>query len=413
MRLKFLLIFALVSQVFATPKFNCHGLDCTEPTTYQARIDSLVVVGDSLSHLFSINNPELQEAIADTNIKLFWKVFNNIRDSLIIFYAEHPEEPLDPLKQEVLINWSCREQFRCDDTYPIGSGFYISRGQFDIFNGDFQTVFRLISTTPINYYEIYAKRKEEIDSLVATQKPAVRRLLEHMLLSGAYYAQRDSLSKSERRKRVKKLDMLIDSIATDFNLGSYTRAMLPHQMPHKIFGVDLSFFMAMPTIENSFNKLRFYGFDALFSINASSGVYGAGFNVGFGKNEGEDIHYEDIYHKGGRRTSGATIYFSYGYRLFDSGNHRFLPTIKLCHYDGHSGDDSIPVEDDQRILYYYSLGARYEFSPAAPIDHLDLKDGVAHDAVFASYHIGFDVNMHYADVVAIKAFIGVELGFFN
>ncbi len=76
--------------------------------------------------------------------------------------------------------------------------------------------------------------------------------------------------------------------------------------------MDLSFFMAMPTIDESFNKIRFYGGDISARVITSKGDFGLGFSVGFGKNEGDDIRYEEIYHKGGETAGGVAPYISYG-----------------------------------------------------------------------------------------------------
>jgi hypothetical protein len=336
-------------------------------------------------------------------------VFNPIRDSLILFYTEHPEEPLDSLRQEVLLNWSCRYALGCSLRTPVGKGFYISRGQFQFFD-DEEGIDRILLNLPdTSYYWIYLEQKQHIDSVVAQQKPNVRHRVQSALTRLTYKMQRDSLSKKERREYVQLIDRQIDSIATDYHLGIYGRSQLGHYAPRRIFAFDFSFFMAMPTIDDSFNKIRFYGGDVSVKATTSKGDFGLGFNVGSSENEGDDIHYEDIYHKGGETTSGAALYFAYGYPVFDNMDHRILPTVKLCYYDGHSGDDSIPVEDDSHKLFFYSLGLRYEYTINAPAN----KEDLLHDAVFATIHFGFDVNMRAADVIAIKAFIGFGIGLFS
>ena len=171
--------------------------------------------------------------------------------------------------------------------------------------------------------------------------------------------------------------------------------------------------MAMPTIDESFNKIRFYGGDISARVITSKGDFGLGFSVGFGKNEGDDIHYEDIYHKGGETAGGVAPYLSYGYPVFDNTDHRIIPTVKLCYYSGSSGDESIPAEDDTHKQFFYSLGFRYEYTFNAPVDKEDYREGLLHDAVYATIHFGFDVNMYAADVIAIRAFIGLGLGLFS
>lgn len=179
---------------------------------------------------------------------------------------------------------------------------------------------------------------------------------------------------------------------------------------HRYLIIDLSFFTAMPLIEDSFNKLMFYGGEASILLGTSIGDFGTGISIGFGKNEGEDIRYDGIYHKGGQRSGGASPYFIYGYRLLDLPVLRFSPTIKLSRYEGHSGDDSIDVEDDIRKLYYYALGFRCEFTPNATYRGDTRRRGDDFDIIFATIVLGFDVNMHYTDVVAIKASIGIGIG---
>lgn len=233
------------------------------------------------------------------------------------------------------------------------------------------------------------------------------------LTQNTYKIQRTSLSKKERREYVQLIDRQLDSVAMDCHLGLYGRSQLGYYASRRIFAFDLSFFMAMPTIDDSFNKIRFYGGDISVKATTSKGDFGLGFNIGFGKNEGDDIHYEDIYHKGGETAGGVAPYIFYGYPVFDNTDHRILPTVKLCYYDGHSGDDSIPVEDDSHKLFFYSLGLRYEYTINAPADKEDYREGLLHDAVFATIHFGFDVNMYAADVIAIKAFIGIGFGLFK
>ena len=405
MKATFLIIFVLVAQVLA----GSHRIayDRVDPEAYEASVDSIPIIADSVTKLFSLPDSSLIQAASD--FYSFKMVFNPIRDSLILFYTENPEEPLDSLRQEVLLNWSCRYALGCSLRTPVGKGFYISRGQFQFFD-DEEGIDRILLNLPdTSYYWIYLEQKPHIDSMVAQQKPNVRHRVQSALTRLTYKMQRDSLSKKERREYVQLIDRQIDSVATDYHLGIYGRSQLGHYAPRRIFAFDFSFFMAMPTIDDSFNKIRFYGGDVSVKATTSKGDFGLGFNVGSGKNEGDDIHYEDIYHKGGETTSGAALYFAYGYPVFDNMDHRILPTVKLCYYDGHSGDDSIPVEDDSHKLFFYSLGLRYEYTINAPAN----KEDLLHDAVFATIHFGFDVNMRAADVIAIKAFIGFSLGVFT
>ena len=410
MKATILIIFVLVAQVLADSPRTV-GFDGVDPDEYEASLDSMPIIADSVTKLFSLPDSSLIQAASD--FYSFKTVFNPIRDSLILFYTEHPEEPLDSLRQEVLLNWSCRYALGCSLRTPVGKGFYISRGQFQFFD-DEEGIDRILLNLPdTSYYWIYLKQKPHIDSMVAQQKPNVRHRVQSALTRFTYKMQRDSLSKKERREYVQLIDRQIDSVATDYHLGIYGRSQLGHYAPRRIFAFDFSFFMAMPTIDDSFNKIRFYGGDVSVKATTSKGDFGLGFNVGSGENEGDDIHYEDIYHKGGETTSGAALYFAYGYPVFDNMDHRILPTVKLCYYDGHSGDDSIPVEDDSHKLFFYSLGLRYEYTINAPANKEDYRKGLSHDAVFATIHFGFDVNMRAADVIAIKAFIGFGIGLFS
>ena len=233
------------------------------------------------------------------------------------------------------------------------------------------------------------------------------------LTQNTYKIQRTSLSKKERREYVQLIDRQLDSVAMDCHLGLYGRSQLGYYASRRIFALDLSFFMAMPTIDDSFNKIRFYGGDISIKATTSKGDFGLGFNVGFGKNEGDDIHYEDIYHKGGETAGGVAPYIFYGYPVFDNTDHRIIPAVKLCYYSGSSGDESIPAEDDTHKQFFYSLGLRYEYTINAPADKEDYLEGLLHDAVFATINFGFDVNMYAADVIAIRAFIGLGIGLFK
>ena len=104
MKAALLIIFILVAQVFAD--FHSVGFDGVDPDAYEASIDSMPFIADSVTKLFSLPDSSLIQAASD--FYSFKMVFNPIRDSLILFYTEHPEEPLDSLRQEVLLNWSCR-----------------------------------------------------------------------------------------------------------------------------------------------------------------------------------------------------------------------------------------------------------------------------------------------------------------
>ena len=224
-------------------------------------------------------------------------------------------------------------------------------------------------------------------------------LKEHSKLTqNAYRMQRDSLSKKERREHVQLMDRQLDSVANICHLGIYGRSQLGYYTPRRFFAFDLSFFMAMPTIDDSFNKIRFYGGD--ISVKATT-------------SKGDDIHYEDIYHKGGETAGGVAPYITYGYPVFDNTDRRIIPTVKLCYYSGSSGDESIPAEDDTQKQFFYSLGIRYEYTINAPVDKEDYHKGLLHDAVFATINFGFDVNMYAADVIAIRAFVGLGLGLFK
>ena len=259
MKATFLIIFVLVAQVLAdSPHMYFDGVDTEE---YESSIDSMPIIADSVTKLFSLPDSSLIHAATDAYS--FEAVFNPIRDSLILFYAEHPEEPLDSLRQEVLLHWSCRYLLRCSSRKPIGSGFYLSRGQFQFFDDNNEDGIDLI--LPIipdtSYYWIYLEQKQHIDSTVAQQKPNVRHKVQSALSQLTYRMKRDSLSKKERRKLVQLMDRQIDSVAMDYHLGLYGSSQLRHYASRRIFAMDLSFFMAMPTIDESFNKIRFYGGD--------------------------------------------------------------------------------------------------------------------------------------------------------
>ena len=386
--------------------------DGDDPEAYEASVDSMPIIADSVTKLFSL--PDSSLIYAATDAYSFKEVFNPIRDSLILFYAEHPEEPLDSLRQDVLLHWSCRYLLRCYTRKPIGSGFFISRGQFQVFeDNDEEGIDQLSSILPdTSYYWIYLEQKQHIDSAVALQKPKIRHKVQSALSQLTYRMQRDSLSKKERRELVQLMDRQIDSVSTDYHMGIYGRSQLGRYASRRMFAFDLSFFMAMPTIDESFNNIRFYGGDIAVKATTSKGDFGLGFSVGFGKNEGDDLYYEDIYHKGGETAGGVAPYISYGYPVFDNTDHRIIPTVKLCYYSGSSGDESIPAEDDTHKQFFYSLGFRYEYTFNAPADKEDYREGLLHDAVFPTINFGFDVNMYAADVIAIRAFIGFGLGLF-
>lgn len=266
-----------------------------------------------------------------------------------------------------------------------------------------------VDSTPIH-------TEEPLDSLQQEDllNWSCQSLKEHSeLIQNAYRMQRDSLSKKERREHVQLMDRQLDSVANVCHLGIYGRSQLGYYTPRRFFAFDLSFFMAMPTIGDSFNKIRFYGGDISVKATTSKGDFGLGFSVGYGKNEGDDIHYEDIYHKGGETAGGVAPYITYGYPVLDNTDHKIVPTVKLCYYSGSSGDESIPAEDDTHKQFFYSLGIRYEYTINAPADKEDYHKGLLHDAVFATIHFGFDVNMYAADVIAIRAFIGLGLGLFS
>ena len=129
MKATFLIVFVLVAQVFAS-SFPVTD-DSADPEEQETNIDSLSIIADSVTRLFSLPDSSLINVAND--IYSFRLVFNTIRDSLILFYTEHPEEPLDSQRQEVLLNWACRYPKLCNTKTPVESGFYISRGQFQIF----------------------------------------------------------------------------------------------------------------------------------------------------------------------------------------------------------------------------------------------------------------------------------------
>ncbi len=90
MKATFLIIFVLVAQVLAdSPHMYFDGVD---PEEYESSIDSMPIIADSVTKLFSLPDSSLINAARDAYS--FEEVFNPIRDSLILFYAEHPEEPL-------------------------------------------------------------------------------------------------------------------------------------------------------------------------------------------------------------------------------------------------------------------------------------------------------------------------------
>ena len=104
MKATVLIIFILVAQVFAD--FHSIGFDGVDLGGRRTIKKSMPFIADSVTKLFSLPDSSLIQAASD--FYSFKMVFNPIRDSLILFYTEHPEEPLDSLRQEVLLNWSCR-----------------------------------------------------------------------------------------------------------------------------------------------------------------------------------------------------------------------------------------------------------------------------------------------------------------
>ena len=64
-----------------------------------------------------------------------------------------------------------------------------------------------------------------------------------------------------------------------------------------------------------------------------------------------------------------------------------------------------------QTIHFFSLTDFYTVN--APVDKEDNYEGLLHDAVFATINFGFDVNMFAADVIAIRAFIGLGIGLFK
>ena len=87
MKATVLIIFILVAQVFAD--FHSVGFDGVDPDAYETSIDSMPIIADSVTKLFSLPDSSLIQAASD--FYSFKMVFNPIRDSLILFMRNTPK----------------------------------------------------------------------------------------------------------------------------------------------------------------------------------------------------------------------------------------------------------------------------------------------------------------------------------
>jgi len=179
----------------------------------------------------------------------------------------------------------------------------------------------------------------------------------------------------------------------------------------ELFAFDLAFFMAKPTIENSFDHLSFLG--GQFEIRALTpyGDLGAEFAVGYGRNNGDEIRYDGIRHVAHKKSGGATKSLIFGWPIINSLEHRLVPRIKIGHYDGHSGDPNIEAKDDIRVLYYYGAGIRYEYGIQTPSHSGERL--LFNDFAFGKLILGIDAHFHYRDPVAIRTYVGIGIGLFH
>lgn len=387
MRLGIAIFLFIVSQVFA----NTSG--------------SMVVIADSMTKAFALDSTLLRVAESG-EVSAFRKAFNPVRDSLINYYALNPSAPLDTTQQEVLLYWSCQGNLGCYRN-PIGNGFFIARNQFSPFDENLHPFGQMMEALPQEFMAVYTQRKQNIDAAVAALEPPMRRRVQYLLKQLQLEVGQGSLSKQERKALASEMDNIMDSIQTD--LGIYARA--PRQASIRMFTVDAFFFYAKSTLPSTFGNINFLGGGASVTACLFFGDIGMGFEVGGATNHGEDLRYDGLYHKGGKSTSGVHPYLLYGYPIFDNVDHKFSATLKVGYYDGHSGDDSVPVEKDSRTVYMYTPGLRYEFSYGHPVSQGER--GLGGDAIGLNLSMGLEANMHYADVVGVKAYIGVGLGLFD
>ncbi len=258
----------------------------------------------------------------------------------------------------------------------------------------------ILSKMDLSFYREH--QKEILDSINALP-PVERRRATLLLMQWDFMkfkAGNVDVSEDEMAKDVSEIQELADSVATDVG-GTYPEMFLypAFRKPYQIAWIGLSIFYNPVFGSGAPSDIWLGGFKTVVGFDVFGGDLEWRAGVNFGHNGSDEFSYYGYRIKGHSGFSMIDMEFTYGFPFYEGTRQRMAADVGVGWWSGNVPED----RPESQYLFYYSLGLRYDLS------FRNRKVRTAATTIGLA-GFGIELDMTYADIVAVKADVRIALG---
>ena len=348
---------------------------------------------DSLSAYFMKGDSSLY-ALLELDLDVFANTISQVRDSLCLYLMEHPEIPVE--HEDVLFTFGGASPGN-QSWLPL-----VDQNEFYLLRKDFSKLGfgRGISAKSA---PLYLAHQQEILDSVSRLPPAERRRVTLLIMQWDYLAFKSgntSVDAREKADDVSEIQELADSVATDAG-ETYPETFLysAFRKPNQIAWIGLSLFYNPVFGSDAPSDIWLGGFKTVVGLAMFGGDFEWRVGVNFGHNGDDEFSYYGYRIKGHSGFSMIDMDFIYGYPFYEGTRQRMTADVGVGWWSGNVPED----HPETQYLFYYAVGLRYDFS-------FRNRNVRTEATTLGILGLGIELDMNYADIVAVKADIRIALG---
>lgn len=259
--------------------------------------------------------------------------------------------------------------------------------------------FGVLSRMDIAFYQ---EHQNEILDSINRLPPVERRRATLMLMQWDFRKFKSGnidVSDAERAKDITEIQELADSVAADE--GAPSSALFLHPAFHRPFRlawIGLSLFYNPVFGSDAPDDVWLGGFRTVVGLSTFGGDLEWRVGVNFGHNGDDEFSYYGYRIKGQSGFSMIDMEFTYGYAFYEGTRQRVVADAGVGWWSGNVPEDRV----ESQYLFYYSVGLRYDLSFSNRNVQMD-------NSMRGVVGFGVELDMNYANIVAVKADVRIGL----